>query len=114
MVDLGAAVVADEQAAALVEPGEGALDDPAIAAQAGAVLALAAGEDGFDPARPQLPPVLLRVVGAVGEEPVGAAPRPADAAAYRWDAVDQRQQLGDVVPVATGQRPGERQPAAVG
>lgn len=78
------------------------------------MLALAAGEDGFDPARPELAAVALRVVGAVGEEPVGAAARSADAAAYRWDAVDQRQQLGDVVPVATGERPGERQPAAVG
>lgn len=114
MVDLGAAVVADEQAAALVEPGEGAFDDPAVAAEAGAVLALAAGEDRFDPARPELAAVALRVVGAVGEEPVGAAARSADTTTYRWDAVDQGQQLRDVVPVATGERPRERQPAAVG
>lgn len=40
-MDLGAAVVADEQLFELVQPGEGALDDPAVAAEAGAVLGLA-------------------------------------------------------------------------
>jgi hypothetical protein len=32
-VDVGAALVADEQTAALVQPGEGAFDDPALAAE---------------------------------------------------------------------------------
>ena len=43
-VDLVAAVVADEQSFEVVEPGEGALDDPADAAEPGAVLGLAAGD----------------------------------------------------------------------
>jgi len=34
LVDVGAAVVADEQAAELVQPGEGALDHPSEAAEA--------------------------------------------------------------------------------
>jgi hypothetical protein len=42
-VDLVAAVVADEQSFEFVQPGEGALDDPAGAAEAGAVFGLAAG-----------------------------------------------------------------------
>jgi hypothetical protein len=41
-VDLGAAVVANEQSLEVVQPGECALDDPARAAEAGAVLSLAA------------------------------------------------------------------------
>jgi hypothetical protein len=45
-VDLGAAVVPDEQGLELVQPGEGALDDPAVAAQPGAVLGLAVTEIG--------------------------------------------------------------------
>ena len=49
-MDLVAAVVADEQSFELVQPGEGALDDPAVAAEAGAVLGLAAGDLGCDPA----------------------------------------------------------------
>ena len=50
LVDVGAAVVADEQAFELVEPGEAAFDDPAVAAEAGAVLGLAARDVGADAA----------------------------------------------------------------
>ncbi len=47
-MDVCAAVVADEQPFELVEPGEGALDDPAVAAEAGAVFLAAAGDLGGD------------------------------------------------------------------
>jgi len=53
-VDVGAAVVADEQSFELVEPGEGALDDPAVAADAGTVSGLATGDLGGDAALAQL------------------------------------------------------------
>jgi hypothetical protein len=36
-VDVVAAVGADEESAAVVKPGEGAFDDPAVMAEAGAV-----------------------------------------------------------------------------
>jgi hypothetical protein len=49
-VGFGSAVVADKQPFELVQPGEGALDDPAIAAQAGAVRGAATGDLGFDAA----------------------------------------------------------------
>jgi hypothetical protein len=50
-VDFVAAVVANEQSFEVVQPGEGALDEPAGAAEAGAVFGLAAGDLGRDPAR---------------------------------------------------------------
>ena len=53
-MDLVAAVVTDEQPFELVQPGEGALDDPAVAAKAGAVLGVAMGDLRSDPALPQL------------------------------------------------------------
>ena len=59
------------------------------------------------------PAVLVVVVAAVGEQRVGPAAGPADAAAYRGHPVEQREQLGDVVAVAAGERPRQRQPAAV-
>ena len=49
-VDLVLAVVADEQPLEVMEPGEGALDDPAGSAEAGAVLSLAPGDLRFDAA----------------------------------------------------------------
>src|SRR5437867_1027673 len=74
--DLGAAVVADEQPLEVVEPGEGAFDDPAGATEPGAVLGLTAGDLRFDPALTQLAPVLVVVIAAVGGEPLGPSPRP--------------------------------------
>ncbi len=50
-MDFVAAVVADEQALEVMEPGEGALDDPAGAAEPGAVLGLAARDLRSDPSR---------------------------------------------------------------
>jgi hypothetical protein len=96
-----------------VEPCEGALDDPAVVAQSGAVLGLAARDLGFDATPPELLAVPLGVVAAIGEEPVGSSPGPPDTAAHRRDQIDKRQQLGDVVAVRAGQRPRQREAAAV-
>ena len=53
------------------------------------------------------------VVAAVGDQRSRSAARRADPAAHRRHAVEQLEQLGDVVAVASGERPGERDTAAV-
>jgi hypothetical protein len=112
-VDVVAAVGTDEQAAAVVEPGEGSFDDPAVAAEAGAVVGLATGDDRLDASLPDEAAVLVVVVAAVGDQRSRSAARPADPAAHGRHAVEQLEQLGDVVAVASGERPGERDTAAV-
>jgi len=112
-VDLVAAVGADEEPASVVQPGEGALDDPALLAEPRAVLGLAAGDDRLDPALPDQAAVLVVVVAAVGEQRPRFLTRPADAPVHGRHAVEQRLKLGDVVAVTTGQRPRERDAAAV-
>lgn len=107
-MDVGSAVVADEQSFELVEPGEGALDDPAVAAEPGAVLGVTPCDLGFDAASPQLATPARVVVGAIGCDPVWSAPWPADSAADRRHAIDERDQLGAVVAVAARELPGER------
>jgi hypothetical protein len=96
-----------------VEPGEGAFGDPAVAAEPGAVLGLAVGDHRLDPALPDKPSVLVVVVAAVGDQRARSAPRPTDAAPDGWHPLEQLEQLGDVVAVAAGERPGERDTAAV-
>jgi hypothetical protein len=113
-VDVGAALVADEQAFHLVEPGVGALDDPAVAAQAGAVFGVAAGDHGLDAALAEAPAVRVGVVAAVCDHAVGPLAGTSAEAGDCGDTVEQRQQLGYVVAVAAGQRPGERDPVSVG
>ncbi len=66
-MDVVSAVGADEQSAAVVEPGEGPFDDPAMPAEPGAVLGLAPRDHRFDAALPDQPAVLVVVVAAVGE-----------------------------------------------
>jgi hypothetical protein len=88
-VDVVAAVGADEEAAAVVEPGEGSFDDPAVAAEAGAVVGLAAGDDRLDASLPDEAAVLVVVVAAVGDSAFavgGAACRSGRARAARGRA----------------------------
>jgi hypothetical protein len=72
------------------------------------VFCSASGDLGFDPAISDESAVLVVVVAAISAHPVGATARPSDQAAYRWHSVDQRDQLGDIVAVAAGESPGER------
>jgi hypothetical protein len=74
-VEVGTAFVADAQSFELVEPGEGALDDPAGLAWAGSVGDAASGDEGLDAALPQPPTVLVVVIAAVGKQPLGLAAR---------------------------------------
>ena len=110
---LVAAVGTNEQPAAVVQPGEGAFDDPAVAAEAGAVFGLTSRDDRFDASLPDEATVFVVVVAAVGDDAVRSAPRPANTAAYRRHPIEQREQLGDVVAVAARKRPGQRDAAAV-
>jgi hypothetical protein len=112
-VDLVESVGAEEQSAPVAEPGEGAFDDPAVASEPGAVAGVAAGDDRFDAAAPHEATVFVVVVAAIGEEGVRPAAWSAGTAAHRRDTVEQREQLGDVVAVRSGERPGQRQAAAV-
>jgi hypothetical protein len=48
-MDIGAAFVAGAEASALVEPGEGAFDDPTLRAESGSVLCSAFGDDWSNP-----------------------------------------------------------------
>lgn len=96
-----------------MQPGEGALDDPAVAAEPGAMPDAAAGDLGFDPAAAELAAVFLVVVTTVSAHPVGPPARPADLPAHWWHAVDERDQLGHVMAVAAGDRPGKRDPGRV-
>jgi hypothetical protein len=96
-----------------VEPGEGALDDPAVAAETGPVSALPARDHRCDAELADEATVFVVVVAAVGEEPLGSPPRPPRTAAHGRHSLEQVEQLGDVVAVGAGERPGERDAAGV-
>ena len=63
MVHVGAAFVADDQALEVVQPGEGALNDPAV----GAMVSLAATIIGLTPRCQSNRRLLVAVVAAVSD-----------------------------------------------
>ena len=79
-VDVVATVGSDEQASAAVQPGEGAFDNPAMAAEPGAVLALPTGDDRLDAALLDEAAVLFVVIAAIGDQRLRSASWVADAA----------------------------------
>jgi hypothetical protein len=111
-VDVVAAVSADEETTAVVEPGEGALDDPAVTAEPGAVLGLPSRDLGSDPAATELAAAAGVVVGPVSADARGASSRATYLAVHGRDAVEERDQLGAVVTPA-GEPPGKRDPATI-
>lgn len=111
---IGVTLPADTEPAELVKPGEAPLHDPALGAQPRSVVLTAPGDQRFDAAGPELAAVLVVVIAPVGEETIGTMARAADLAGNRDDAVDQGQQLGDVVAIAARQGDCQRQPAGVG
>ena len=112
-MDVGSSFVADAQAAVLVEAGEGALNDPALAAEAGAVFAALLGDQRSDPFAAQVVAGCLPLVAAVAEDGSRAAFRPAALAAHGRNRLDERDQLGAVVAVGGGEQAGEWDPAGV-
>ncbi len=110
---VGAALIADEQALEPVQPGEGALDHPAPAAKAGAVLGAAAGDHRGDSASAQLTAVAVVVVAAVADDLLGPSPGSPNEPAHRRHSLEEREQLGDVVAVAARQGAGERDPGRI-
>ena len=112
-MDFVESVGAQQEAAAVVEPGEGAFDDPAVPAEARAVLGLTARDDRLDAPLPDEAAVLVVVVAAISEQRPRSATRSPWTAAHRRDAVEQFEQLGDVVAVGGGERPGQRDATTV-
>jgi hypothetical protein len=106
--------VADVETVELVQPGEGALDYPARVAEARAVFGLATSDQRLDTERSQLAAVEVMVVAAISDQLLRPPLRPARFAPHGRDRLQQQEQLRAFVAVRAGERPGERDPAAVG
>lgn len=82
--------VADDEAPELVDPGEGALDDPAVSAEMLASLDAAESDAGRDPASAEVLAAALEVVAFVGVELFEPFSGPASSLADGVDLVDCR------------------------
>ncbi len=107
-MDVGAAFVADCQATELVEPGEAALDDPAVAAELLGAFDAASGDPWHDVSAPAGITAAAVIVGFVGVQLVGPLPGTSRFAADGGNCIDQRFERHAVVDVGAGQQNGQR------
>ncbi|KWA77329.1 hypothetical protein WL29_34835 [Burkholderia ubonensis] len=96
-----------------MEPRMSPFDDPTKFVEAAAVFGAAPGDDRSDAARAKSAAMRVGIVATVGVDDLGLAKRSAASAANRWDSVDQRQQLRDIVTVCAGQDRADRNRNAV-
>lgn len=101
------------QSAEPVQQCDGLFDDPAVDAQTGAVFGAASGELGPDPLGSHKITVFVVVVGPVGIQRLGAAARSTALSPHWWDRLDQREELGDVMSLPTGEGGCQRHAATI-
>lgn len=112
-MDVVAYLPANPQAAEPVQVSECTLDDPALGSESGAVFGAAAGDQRLHAKGPNHMAVLVVVVAAVSKDHVRAAPGPAALASHRRHGLEERDQLSDIVAVATGQGGSKRDAGGV-
>jgi len=112
-MDLGASFVPHVESPEAMQPGQGALHDPATDAEATAVRRAAAREDRDDALRAQPIAVRLGVIAAVPLKRVRLATRTAAAAANGRQRGDEWVELRDVIDVRGGHLRDEWDPASL-
>ena len=99
---------ADTQAAEVVQPSDGALDNPTGRSQAAAVRYAASGNQRADAGRMQRLAIFVVIVAAVALYQRGFAQRTTTFATDRRNGRDQRVQLRHVVAIGAGENQRER------
>ena len=107
-MNVAATFAADAEPFELVEPADGPFDDPSRLAQPAAVCDPAMGDDGLDASLPQLRLVRPGVVRPVRLGARRSEARPSSLTLERWDGVDERKELGDVMIIRSSERDHQR------
>jgi hypothetical protein len=114
MMDVDPAFVSNGEPSAFVEPGEAALDDPAVATEFLAGLNAAPGDAGLDLTAQTSAAAATVIVGFVGVQLIRPAPWSTALACHGRNGVEQVFEGYAVVNVGPGQDEGERDTAAIG
>ena len=107
-VDIGTALKADPESSELMQPGDGALDDPAGYAQTAAMFGVAAGELGTDALVGQSLPMSVGIVGTIALHEIGFALGAPDLTADGRNTGDQGHQLRNIVGIGWGENGRQR------
>ncbi len=113
MMDVGAALVADGQAAEAVEPGQRALDDPAVPAEPVPALDTPPSNARFDVTPAAGPAAGRIIISLVGVQLIGSAAGSSGGTPDRRDGIECGFEHQAVVPVGRAQQAGQRRAPAV-
>ena len=97
------ALKAQAQSTILMQPRNRAFHDPTIHTQATPMWSEAACNDGTNVTLAQLLPMRIRIIAPVGIQGVRTASGTPTFAFHRRNAINQGQQLGDIMPIGTRQ-----------
>jgi hypothetical protein len=113
-VDVLSSLVSDGQAAEAIDPGECALDDPAVTAEPILALDAAAGDAGLDVAPAAVTPAACVIRGFVRVQFLRSATGATALAAEWWHRVENLCEGNTVVGIGAGQNKGERDATPIG
>lgn len=114
-MNIGPALEAHPQSTELMQPRQRAFDDPAGRSQAAAMWGVASRELRLDVARAQCRTVGFGVIGAVALHALGSmAGATTPSAAHGCDAIDQGDELRDIVGVGASEHGMQRNAPGVG
>ena len=113
LVDVGAALITDTQTAHAVQPGESALDNPAVSAQALAGFDAPAGNAGANTATLQILAQVGEIVALVGMHLLGSPARMTRQSPHQRDGFEYRDEALGVVPVGAREHYRERKASGI-
>lgn len=114
LMNVGAAFVASTKAPETVKPSEGALRHPPVDAQATAMLFVSTSQMRLYMTRAEFAPMGLTVVGPIAVDRTRPLARTSRLACHGGDRINQRHELGRIMPVGAGCLDIQRNTARVG
>jgi hypothetical protein len=104
----------DSQTSKLAEPGKAPLHGPTVHPQPAAVPGVPASQERTDVAGPEGLPVRLGIVPPISEELFGSTSGMSHTTPDLGNGINEREELGDVVPMSSGEPKGQRGPFPLG
>ena len=112
-MDLWAFFIPNSKPSILVEPRNSSFNHPAINSQPTAIFGSTLCQNRFNMFLTKFLAMWLRIISAISQNTVWSATRPTRFACYRWNTLNQRQQLCNIMPIGTGHGNCQRKPVAI-
>ena len=106
--------IANSQPTKLMQPGKGTLNYPTSLTQATAISGSSFGQQRFDIQKSQSKPVWLRIIPAITLNNIRSFSRTSLFACYRWNCLNQRKKLGNIVTISAGNCGCKRHSVSIG